>query len=1099
MKRVLKKCVWIIVLVAVFATGICYAFTRDLYKGNNQTYVDPDAATGQIACVETVVQAFVPGHDFDGISLLLDHNRMADLGAVSVSVYRTSDDSCVMERTLPVAVTTRERYTYFASKDTIVAEPGEVFYAEVAYRGPASGLVTIANGEMPVEVADSYEVAGVAAGASLALGVVTDYQYDLCNSWMMVAADILFVVAVGTLVFCHGAIRKNVRKGQLAFLLGYLGIITSLFLLSLTMAGVRVYTRYPLGEEIEHSITLRDDGAIDACVTLPDDHVCGIQFPVELPPYSWMGETLTAQVRMSGSNQLLQTSVYGMDDIQNGTVYVQLHDAYPAGTDLILHLTTQGMVYEESIRIRTTSNDGTSNVIYSAGVLQEGQLFGEIQSSALTYSYTRQIQFYIVSLCVGVIMAWVMFRKGRTTLPAAGARATQAVSLAPRAMVGRRQVAAWFSITLLACVLMINFTWSEGLRNTQDKVTAELVSYATDLHHEWTPIPVDQEMIQSFIAGDEPISGVGLILSDGIEDEDASIQDAVIHVSITDAEGNELDTVSYAIAELTHIGDLFADSYTNGSVTDRGDLFYYIPFHEELHAEAGTELTIHVSAEQSGGNLLLIAENYYDEFHLMTVHRGYQSLIQCYWAYMTVMLIVVGVMTALVVRPMISPLTSALVMAIICGVIFSMLIPPFCVPDERAHIQTIYYLSNQLTGVYDAAGAGRIPVRASDVSTFYNSLELIRVDRYQDMLSGLFQRQVDNGNYVASIYQNTLSAASIWTYIPALLGFQTVRLLGFSCMTGIMMGRWCNLVAALIMIYYGIKRCPYGRNGLMMVMLFPQLLQQIASCSYDSMIIAYSFLFVGNAMHLIEDSDCSAWDYGVTLLAALLACSNKHGAYYVLLCVLLMPVLRWLYHHKGQRWITRGIIGAVAICVILIPRVAAMMGVGSSARYSLADILRDPVGILNLLEHTWFSQGDRYLVNTIGSGLGPREVIVPTYLVLGIGILWYLSWRNDRESNRRIGKRTGRYLVFLGVLGMIAICMGFVIAMTHHGDTLIQGIQGRYFLPYVSLLSIGMPAIIPEGHRILQQRILYGMSLILMLIIGIVFVSIFGIENVDVI
>ena len=56
-----------------------------------------------------------------------------------------------------------------------------------------------------------------------------------------------------------------------------------------------------------------------------------------------------------------------------------------------------------------------------------------------------------------------------------------------------------------------------------------------------------------------------------------------------------------------------------------------------------------------------------------------------------------------------------LISALVLAFVYSFLIPPFCVPDERAHIDAVYTISNEMLGISEIPAQGRIYKRADDI------------------------------------------------------------------------------------------------------------------------------------------------------------------------------------------------------------------------------------------------------------------------------------------------------------------------------------------------------------------------------------------------
>lgn len=1094
MSSKVRKCIVVLVLAVILAAGIVYGYSRDLYKGNNKIYVQPDGATGQVAVTETVTQNFVPGHDYDGISLLIDHTRAADLGTVHVSVYRAADDALVLERSLPVVLTTRERYTFLASNETIEAEAGEVFRAEIEYRGPASGLVTAATGEMPAEVASSCAVGGAEAGVALALGVVTDYQYTARNCWLIVVASVIFVIAIGALSFQWGELRGNTRRGKVTFLGAYFAIITALFVFSLTMTESAEYTTISLGDEATGSVSLRDGEKVDAYITLPEENVCGVQIPVERPAYSYIDETLTVQVLDATSNRQLQTATIPIADINGEQVYLPLEDRYAAGTRLRLHFTTSGMIYAESLHISTTTASDTDSQIYQSGTLQNGQICGTVYSYTMVSDTSREIRLYAEAIAIGLVLAWLLLRRDLPLhLPM---RRTEEIS-APAKKSSWRRTIAWLAATLVCGAIIIDYVWAEGVGYVQDRVWVEMASYPADLSNDWVTIPADGEITQSFEVTENAFCGVALMIADESKESVEDVADSAIRVGISDAQGTMLDEVSCKVGDLSLISELLGKDNRDNTILTKQNMFYYVPFHDDLEVHTGTTYTLHISQSAKNETPILISENVYQEAHLMTTYHQYAALLIPLFVFsMLVLLGAVCVLSVVASRGLTSPMVSFVILAIAGGIVLSLAIPALSIADGMAHTKYLYLMSNQLSGVYDVAGPGRFYMLASDADYCSPISEKIAIEHYQRVFHGLFARNVQNGLYTGIGSRNLESLATIWTYLPSLIGFQLARMSGLTLTTVVMIAKWCNMIGALLLTCYAIRRTPTGKYGWMIIALFPGVLQYTASVSYDAMINAFTILFVANTLHLIYDEDRSAFDYMVTMYAAMLLLNNKSGIYLPITFIVFIPVIKRLLHWNRWVFIVGLVAGAAVVLYLGIQHTASITSWTNPDIYTVADIIHDPMNFVHMIENTMVLRGDTVFTQIVGSGLGARQVVVPTWIIAGICILLYLAWRAEPQNALRIGNGAALYIAALVLGNILLLLTCWMVVETYRTDTVIGSFQSKYQLPILILANVVAVHCTPRREVATPQRLIHLMSLAYMACVGAIFVYVFGVSMI---
>lgn len=1110
-----KNIILFILLAASLVAGCYYAYTRDLSNGCNKIYAAPADAEGQVALAEIVEQRFIPGHDYDGVSLLIDHNRSANAGTVTVTIYRVADDSCVLTRTIPVVMTARGRYTYFASMETIAAEAGEEFYLVASYNGP-TGLVIARTGDMSGIATTACTVGGNESVETLLLGIVTDYQNDPVNTRLLMAAFVLLTVAAGMLILGRNSIKHNTGRGKATFLAAYYGVITGFLLIALSMSATRSYTWVQLGDTAQtiydsddgghqtgEKWLLRDDGSLDAYITLPVDDICGISIPVDIPSYLYTSEYITVQVVEPATDRILQTSRYAMADLDSNEIYLSLDDRYNAGTRIVLHIATSGMSYAQSPGFYVAYAGDSGNIVYYGGVQQDNQqLMATLYQTGVTHSYTRSLMFYAVAILIGIILAWLLYRENISIIDvmkdqcadgmdrsSSAAPIEVSLSDSTNRRNSHKRTIVGLLFTVIFGIVVIDYAYAEGIAPTSGNIYPELVSYSADGEYDWTVIPTDDERVQAFTATGNSLSGIGLMIA--ADDKGESINattDCVIRVQIEDVDGNILDNVQYAVAELEQVGALIGEDYTYNLPSG----FYYIPMNEDLDVDEGTELIFRIAVIQNGSDSVWIAENPYDQANLLLAYSRYTDLGTTYWLVMIIMLLSVCALFLSSRNQSVDLRSAFIALGIITGLMLSIVIPPFCIPDEMTHIKQIYYISNQLAGIYDGVGPLKLNVRTEDLVALHNSTTTITVERYHDVLSGLFGCSAYDGARSVLSYADVIPNASFWTYLPSVVGFLLFRLLGFNCITAIMGARWCNLAVGIILIQYGIRKCPFGKYSLMIIMLFPQLLELIASCNYDAMIIAFAFLYIGNAMNLVCNKRCSSVDWLITLIAALLLCVNKHGVYLPLLGILIIPLLDYftLLEKRKQLILVAMAFGVVVITYVYFSSSVSVYSTADSV--SLGGIIHNPLYFIHLLEHTLVTKGDMLFSMMIANGLGAVEVNIPRNIVDIICILLIISLRADRDYDDQLPRWSAIYLFALQIIGVLLVCLAFTLTMTVPTATTIGGMQGRYFLPYLVLFCIAATILLPRGRDISRGGLLYGMSIIHMTTIGLVFVDVFG-------
>ena len=72
-----------------------------------------------------------------------------------------------------------------------------------------------------------------------------------------------------------------------------------------------------------------------------------------------------------------------------------------------------------------------------------------------------------------------------------------------------------------------------------------------------------------------------------------------------------------------------------------------------------------------------------------------------------------------------------------------------------------------------------------------------------------------------------------------------------------MFGRWMNALASILLMWIAIRKLPFGKASFAVFGLFPIILQQIASCSYDGILLGAVFVYMAYAISLLYSEEKS--------------------------------------------------------------------------------------------------------------------------------------------------------------------------------------------------------------------------------------------------
>lgn len=405
------------------------------------------------------------------------------------------------------------------------------------------------------------------------------------------------------------------------------------------------------------------------------------------------------------------------------------------------------------------------------------------------------------------------------------------------------------------------------------------------------------------------------------------------------------------------------------------------------------------------------------------------------------------------------------------GLIYMLVYAPGTVPDEIYHFNSSYKYSDVILG--EEVSDTSIAMRGDDIEFENNVLFDFEVQPHLDR--SLYRNTVLESSLLASDtsysqfeVDNAYSISSDLPQLklPSAIGIVIAKLLNLGSVPLFYLGRLFNFAYFCVLVFLAIRITPIGKNIFMVVALLPMTLHVAASYSYDAGTIGLSFLFCALAFKAMVNEGAMSRGELIRLgVVALLLSPCK--VVYVLMLVLLLfiPSSRFGSRKLAFRYKAGLIVmGFVFIAILRLPSLLGTIGgVGLdeassqtvSERYSIAGLLADPVYFALLILRTFDALGDFYLLSMIGQQPGwfQGELYAPYYAVLPLFILLVLASFKSSEDDIVLPIRVRIVLLITFVVTSLALVFS-AIGWTAEGASIIEGVQGRYFLPLLPFLCL---------------------------------------------
>lgn len=392
--------------------------------------------------------------------------------------------------------------------------------------------------------------------------------------------------------------------------------------------------------------------------------------------------------------------------------------------------------------------------------------------------------------------------------------------------------------------------------------------------------------------------------------------------------------------------------------------------------------------------------------------------------------------------------------AFVIGIIYMFILPPFVVPDEASHFVTAYAESSELMGVPTYNEKGEILVTSEELFDKTGKRRDVSKELYSQFFEGVLGEKEYEEELVAT--RNPLSQEHPG-YIPSVLGISLARIMNMNSEQILFMGRFFALSWYVLIMYCAIKIMPIKKEMLFLVGLLPITIQQVVSYNYDSFLLGICFFAIAYILNLIyTDRKIKIYDWIIVIGIVISIASIKFVYLPILGLALFIPKEKF-----GNRF--RKTIGSVSIVLVAIfvmfysrlldygkTYIASTQDMTEPTKYTIAYCIDNPVSVLGIFFRTIERQSSKLLSEMMGTFLGYLNISIPQIFAFATLILLLLSIMN-KSSEKNSTCKIKWYLALCCIIVSVCLMVVMFFDWTLFGNSQIEGIQGRYFLPILPL------------------------------------------------
>ena len=405
----------------------------------------------------------------------------------------------------------------------------------------------------------------------------------------------------------------------------------------------------------------------------------------------------------------------------------------------------------------------------------------------------------------------------------------------------------------------------------------------------------------------------------------------------------------------------------------------------------------------------------------------------------------------------------------VIGFIMAFLIPTWQTPDEYTHLNQIGSSINNP----DFAGILNESVDVDTGRIIAKYEEKVNISKLKEALTA-------PAEYDKDVLMPRGITLSIVKYVPATMGILLGIMMEVPAYWVLQLGEIFSLLFYVFFCYMALKIMPIKKEVLASVMLMPMAMQQAGGIGYDATLLSLCFCFIAYVFYLRFKETIGLKDF-LCLVAIWLIITYIKMPYCFLLLLVFMLSLDKISLRIGKFEINGHLIKKYRIPICILGVIVLAVGVYCLRNHYYINIV---IGLfkewrrtLYLLKETGKVWHEMLITSSVGNfGWLDTPIHYGVAILVYVVIAMLVMFNSDQKEDKKLKKWD--MIVIWGTAGVL--CLFTAFAMVNHTIMVILfgsewsqetyeiqsalyqipyigGLQGRYFLPFVSLLFLPFP------------------------------------------
>lgn len=394
-------------------------------------------------------------------------------------------------------------------------------------------------------------------------------------------------------------------------------------------------------------------------------------------------------------------------------------------------------------------------------------------------------------------------------------------------------------------------------------------------------------------------------------------------------------------------------------------------------------------------------------------------------------------------------------LAFCIGLFYLFLITPLAVSDEPHHYQSSYQLSNYLLFQNPEYGDST----DFDYEQYVGHWNVS--SGYERMINDIGMPRKEGSSILIPKPRNL---DYFIAYLPQSLGIAVGRLFKLNFTSIFFVGRFFNLIFYSLCIYYSVKEIPHFKTMLGLISIMPMSLHQAASYSYDGFINGMSFVLIALVLQgIYKQGTILKKEMNRILLISALLIPAKVVYLPILFMLFLIPKNKFPSEKSRLKEIF--IVFLANILILVFWRIQLLHNFTLTSdtlnwmgehNYNLSFVFNHPIYTVEIFVRTLYCFGWHWVKASIGYALCGQTLFLPVCIAMLYMIILWFSALNIQGEEKEIALKNRLWLLFISVLVVFLVMLALFLGWTSNTSTVVLGIQGRYFIPIIPLLTIAL-------------------------------------------